>query len=37
MDFSIGVSAEEAKALEINDDKFICPPCRGNLICYKKR
>ncbi len=35
MDFSIGVTAEEVKTLELNDEHFICPPCQGILICYK--
>ncbi len=37
MDFSIGVSAKEMKALEIDGDQFICPLCRSTLICYSKQ
>ena len=33
--FSIGVTAEEVKALELNDEQFTCPACRGILIYYK--
>jgi len=36
MDFSIGVSREEAKALEINGDQFICPSCQGIVIFDNK-
>jgi hypothetical protein len=32
MDFSIGVSREQAKAVEMNGDQFICPSCRGIVI-----
>ncbi len=37
MDFSIGVSAKEMKALEIDGDQFICPLCRSMLTCYSKQ
>jgi hypothetical protein len=36
MDFSIGVSKEQAKAFEIDSDQFICPSCRGIVIFYLK-
>ena len=35
MEFSIGVTAEQAKALELNDENFICPPCQGILTCHQ--
>jgi hypothetical protein len=34
-EFSIGVTAQEAKTLELNDEQFVCPACRGILIYYK--
>lgn len=27
--FSIGVTKEQARVLDMNGDQFVCPPCRS--------
>jgi hypothetical protein len=36
MDFSIGVTKEQAKAIDINGDQFICPSCQGIVLFYNE-